>query len=315
MSKRKSSGREPFIYRAHDPTELQGVHTDLIASSLKPGEKPVYLFYSPLWDGDRCCFGISSAPASHAVAVTRDCFIVSRDFHIEGNPPSLYAIPFDRILSVELGAALLLGWLSILFVENGRVSRLSILFKTIGFEHYAAAVREYRAVAGVSCPHAPKGRRATPTKAPDRRSMKQERKVRHLILERERIISAIHSPRLWGREKRLWKFVPVCIAGDSMLLMTDLGLLFAADETDLLPEVASYGVNVWCIPHDAVRAASIIEQTKHYTRVRFLRLGLGRDSASTFLDVPFDQSCGESACNLAEALNTCIAAYRMGSID
>jgi len=84
--------------------------------------------------------------------------------------------------------------------------------------------------------------------------------------------------------------------------MTDLGLLFAADETDLLPEVSSYGVNVWCIPRDAVRTAAVIEKTMHQTRVRFLRLSLGRDSADASLDVPFARSCERIARVLARQM-------------
>lgn len=291
MSKRKSSGREPFIYRAHDPGELQGVHTDLIASALRPGEIPLYLFYSPLWDGEGCCFGITSASASHAVAVTGDRLIVSRDLHREGEPPSLYCIPYDRILSLEMGTALLLGWLSILFIEKGRLSRLSILFKTTGFNHYEAAVREYRAIAGAKCTWGERGGRTSSVKVPDEMTVPYLAKVRQLLLDRERILYSIHSPRLWGREKRLWKFAPVCIAGEGVLLMTNLGLLFAADDTDMLPNVLSYGVNVWCIPRDAVRTTAIIEKILHQTRVPFLRLSLRRDSAEAILDVPFAGSC------------------------
>jgi len=47
----RSVGREPNVYEAQTPGDLLGVHAELIASSLLPGEELRYLLYSPIWDG------------------------------------------------------------------------------------------------------------------------------------------------------------------------------------------------------------------------------------------------------------------------
>src|SRR5437667_6696230 len=114
----QSTGREPGVFRAERPEELFGVHADLIAAALTPGERLRYLLYAPIWDGGEAPFGIWSHPASHAVAVTEHRFLLSEDRHTKGIIPSVRAIPFDQVLYVELGRALLLGWFAIRFIEE-----------------------------------------------------------------------------------------------------------------------------------------------------------------------------------------------------
>ncbi len=42
----QSTGKEPQVFRAEKPEELFGVHADLIAAALTPGERLRYLLYA-----------------------------------------------------------------------------------------------------------------------------------------------------------------------------------------------------------------------------------------------------------------------------
>ena len=140
----QSSGNEPWIFRASHREELVGSHRSLMASALAVGEPIHYLLYSPSWPGRGGHFGIGGLPASHAIAVTDRRFIVTRDTH-DGSPPSTTSIPFDTILLIEKGAALLLGWLVICFAHESAPHAITILHRTTGVHHFDEAIRRWRA--------------------------------------------------------------------------------------------------------------------------------------------------------------------------
>lgn len=123
-----------------------------MAWSIHPGETLHYLLYSPIWDGRRAPFGLEALPASHAVGVMGSRFVVSVDPHDEPLPLSLQEVPFQSLLSVDIGSALLLGWLSFRFVEYDSVSKRTLLFRASGARHFEAAVRMHRSLAaGPGC--------------------------------------------------------------------------------------------------------------------------------------------------------------------
>jgi hypothetical protein len=134
----KSSGNEPWIFRASAPEELVGAHREQMASALTAGEPLRYLLYSPSWQGRGRHFGISATPASHALAVTDRRFIATRDAH-GGSPATVTSIPFADLLAIEKGSALLLAWFVARFVESGRLQTLTILHKSTGAHHFDAA--------------------------------------------------------------------------------------------------------------------------------------------------------------------------------
>ena len=68
----RSSGKELWVFRAERPEELCGMHADLVAAALTPGEQLQYVFYAPIWEGNRAPFGIPGHAASHAVAIEVD---------------------------------------------------------------------------------------------------------------------------------------------------------------------------------------------------------------------------------------------------
>ena len=142
--RRESNGRESWVFRAWHPAELLGIHADQLGCSLQAAEELRYLLYSPMWEGRGGPFGIRAAPASHAVAVTDRRFIISRDTHLDGAPPTVCSIPFKAVLCIESGTALMLAWTVIHFADTGSARSETVLHRAIGHHHFAAAVRAYR---------------------------------------------------------------------------------------------------------------------------------------------------------------------------
>lgn len=107
---RWTSGRECWVFRAEKPEQLCGYHAQLIESALAPGEPLQYLLYSPVFDAREGPFQVGGGPASHALAVTPQRLVVSRDPHAEGGSRSVTSIALGTVSSVEIGCALALGW-------------------------------------------------------------------------------------------------------------------------------------------------------------------------------------------------------------
>ncbi len=285
----RSHGHEPFVYRARRPEELLGVHAEVISTGLTEGESLRYLLYCPIWDGQKAPFGIRAEPASHALGVAQDRFLVSLNPHAEGVEPTLHVVPFNKVLLVEVGTAHLLGWFSVRFVEEGRVSRLSMLFRSVGFECFAAAVREYRTADAENHADRPshgRGRwkhvwRKIP--APHRSG------IEPVVAEGEIALGVVKTSQSWGIRKRLWQEVPVCLSCDGVLIPTNLGLIYAFDEAAVHPGMRSYGVNVTCIPRRAIAAASIRRELARSAFLGRLRLELRRSGVTLPQEITFDE--------------------------
>jgi len=67
----RSSGREPYVFRADKPGDLFGVHADLMEKTLSRDEGLLYLLYAPIFPEKKGPFGLHATPASHAVAATK----------------------------------------------------------------------------------------------------------------------------------------------------------------------------------------------------------------------------------------------------
>jgi hypothetical protein len=266
---------------------------------LSPAEPLRYLLYCPIWEGNKAPFGIHAEPASHAVAVVDNRFLISHNPHIAGIEPTLRVVPFDTVLMVELGTAHLLGWFSVQFAADGQLSRISMLFRSVGIEHFAAAVREYRI--------ADWPQRQSDTNEPagrwkpiwQRVPLPQAGAMKPVVTPGERPAAVIRTSQTWGVRRRLWKETPVCLACDGVLIATDRGLLYAADEPEISPDMRSYGVNVSCVPRRAIAAASIRQDVQHRKALGILRLELGRGGISAALDVPFDERITQRVTALA----------------
>jgi len=291
----RSSGKEPFVFSVDSPCNLVGVHANLMEEALRPEERFVHLLYSPIYPAPEAPFGIRAHPSSHAVAITDHRFIISEDRHVEGTSPTIRSIPFPRVLCLDLGNALLLGWFVVRFVDVGGPACASLLYTATGRHHFESLVRKYRAITAPV-------RRGTATARMDWSDIwahaprTQVNQLRSLIMEGEHPVRLIRSWERWGSERRKRKRRPVCLATDGILLLTDFGVIYAVDEPHARPDAHSYGVNVSCIPLDALRQARLMEKEGHATFLQCLQLVLGRDGATAHVEVPIGaESAGEAA--------------------
>jgi hypothetical protein len=284
MSRRwRSSGREPWIFRAHEPEDLCGAHAELIRSTLLPGEGLRYLLYSPIFDAEGGPFGIRGEPASHAIAVTAGRFLISTDSHRSAIPPSVEAVPFESIRWIEVGAALLLGWLVIRVADVVSRSPVIVLFRASGAHHVAAAVRAYRRSLGGIGPLERAGRPWGEVLGDTPPCLRSE--LQPLFIEDERAWGAVVAPERWISEQPGRRKVPVCLSTCSALVVADRGVLWAASEPAARPGALRFGVNVWCIAPGAVTSAALETRDSYGARVNVIALQVGR-GAETHLEIP-----------------------------
>ncbi len=293
-----SCGREVMVFPVEGPEDLPGVHPTLIGSALRPGERLHCLLYAPIWDGEGAPFGFHGEPGSHAVAVTDDRLLVSRDAHRKRLAPSLQVIPFANVLSVEFGGSLLPGWFVVRYSDGARVAAATILYEaTYGVEHFGALVRGYRAAARpVRRPPVP-----SPLAWPElwrRVAPRQAGRLRPVLVEGESLVAYACSAQTWGTRSSLWGKAPVCVAEEGALVVTDRGVVHVVNEPDLRPGIWSYGINVCCIPHEALRSCRVVEQVCAGVPLQHLRLGLARGQAAWDMDIPV----GDLSARVADCL-------------
>lgn len=287
----KSTGRESHVFRSERPEGLLGMHADLIASALKAEEKIHYLLYSPIRNASIRPFGICAVPASHALAVTDERFLISQDQHIDTIAPTVTEIPFSQVICIEIGNALLLGWLVIRFIKDGQLSDASLFYTARGSHHFERAVCEFRKMHGISQNSLSECGiiwtevwKQTPKPHTDI--------LKSIILEKEKPVSLFRATEFWGTEKRRRK--QVCLAVEGSLLVTDLGFLYAVDEQPIAPHIMSYGVNVCCIPSDSLYSVSYLEEERHGVCCPILRLKAGRPPAVISYDIPIHGSSNDN---------------------
>jgi hypothetical protein len=283
----RSSGREPFVFRANKPDDLLGVHVDLMEKTLRRDEGLFYLLYSPICQERKGPFGLHATPASHAVAVTKYRFIISEDRHMEGIAPTIQSIPFDEVFYVELGNALILGWFSIEFVVDDKRSCTTLFFPaTTGMKHFGIAVRKYRSMIGPAYDQLP----IDALDWPDIWQHTPKTEVDHLmplILKEELLFRMLRSSELWITRKRRWRSIPACLSTNGILVSTNFGFIYATEDVPVRPDVFSFGVNVSCIAFDALRSARLREKRMYGRLLPFLRLELARGNVTVDFDIPF----------------------------
>jgi hypothetical protein len=279
---RWTSGRECWVFRAHTPDELCGHHPRLIGSALVHGEPLQYLLYSPVFDAKDGPFRVGGAPGSHAVGITANAFLVSRDPHAEERRESITRIDFDTVSSVEIGCALALGWFVVRFAGPRGPASCPVLFGGQGMEHFRAVVRGYRRLGreeralGEARLDWPKVWKNVPIYI--------RTELAPLVEETERPLAMLRTPERWRTENRWWGRRPVCASASGLLVATSRGLLWAASEPRPRPEGLSFGVNVTVVRPDRVRGAAIASREN----MGVLRLRAGGKEASYDLEVPFD---------------------------
>ncbi len=92
------------------------------------------------------------------------------------------------------------------------------------------------------------------------------------------------------------------LAANATLISTNVGLIFAVEESAIRPNAFSFGVNISCIFFNAVKSAHLFKEKRDQEHRRFLRLGVGRNSVSVNFDIPFDEESYKAANNLVRYL-------------
>jgi hypothetical protein len=293
-----TSGRECWVFRAETPDELCGHHPRLIRSALAPDEPLHYLLYSPVFDAKDGPFRMGGAPGSHAVGITANAFLVSRDPHAEEPRQSITRVPLDAVSFVEIGCALALGWFVARFSGPRGPASCPVLFGGQGMEHFRAVVRAYRRL-GHEKPVESKARLGWPTVWEGTPTYIRT-EMEPLVEETERPLAMLRTPERWTAEKRWWGRRPVCASAPGLLVATSHGLLWAASEPRTTPAGLSFGVNVTVVHRERVRGAAIGSRES----MGVLRLKAGGREASHDLEVPFggdDVASAEEIVHLAKA--------------
>ncbi len=293
LSDYQSSGKEPYVFRADGPEGLIGVHARLVASALWPEEKVHYLVYAPVRKAEKAPFDIQADPESHAVAVTEQRFLISKDIHDETTAPSIESIPFDRVLYIEIGSALLLGWFVIAFEREGDLSRTSLFYTATGSHHFESAVREYRRLTEKTHSSSKEESsgwhpvfRLTPRSQVDL--------LKALITDNEKPVDILRFREKWREAEK--KNKKACLTTDGILLVTDRGgCLYITEERPISPGILAYGTNAYCLPIDAVRSAMIVEGKNKNSMTDSARLDLERTPVVFPFDIPLSREEFESA--------------------
>lgn len=288
----QSSGKESFVFRVNKPDDLRGfhiyAHADLMEKTLRHDEDLLYLLYSPIFPEKKAPFGLHAAPASHAVAVTRNRFIISENRHMKGIAPTVHSIPFDQVLYIQLGSALSLGWFAVQFAENEKPFCITLFFTVTGIEHFETLIRNYRRMAVSSFGRFPLKKDWVDIwrRAP----MTQVDRLGSLVTQEELPFISIRSSERWHLEKKRRKSVPVCLSTDGILVSTNFGFIHATDEACIRPNIFSFGVNVSCIPFDPMKSTRILQKWMHGSHLYVLRLEICRGPVIVDYDVPFDEN-------------------------
>ena len=164
----------------------------------------------------------------------------------------------------------------------------ALLYNATGRHHFAAAVREYRAlISGHVGNGLLRADQLLWTDVWSHTARYQKKDLKSLVIARERPVTWLRSGELWTTERHWRKNKLVCLTTAGICVATDYGLLSVIDEPAQQPNMSSFGVNVSCIALDAVQSATLLERTSHTILLGFLRLTLGRASVVMHFEVPF----------------------------
>lgn len=297
-----SHGREPWVYPAKHPRELQGVHAQLIAARLRPADQLRYLLYSPIWPGAEAPFGLHSWPASHGLAVTQDRFILSRNEHDAATPPVVVEIPFEHILCIEIGSALLLGWIVFRYAQENAAATVVLFCSATGLEYFAAAMRQYRTACRTQ-QNPPARQPAGTVKRVNGWPADLVRGLENLLLPDESSHAAFFAPGEWGQQIKYWRKQYVCFSAPCLMLKTDAGLLYALGEEAMRPDFLSFGVNTVGVSADALEGITVAEDANRKEPALCLRIHLRRGAVGFTQTVALGAQTHEVARRFAGAAN------------
>ena len=297
----RSRGRESYVFQANRPEGLLGVHADLMEETLRPDEGSLYLLYAPIWPGKEGPFGLHATPASHAVAVTKDRFVISENRHKEGIVPTVQSIPFDQVFYVQVGSALSLGWFSVESVVDDKPSCATLFFTATGIAHFETLVREYRRNTVANCNQFPK--KIDWVDVWHRTPMTQVDRLKSLIIKEEFPFNTLRSSEAWALKRRRWRNIPIYLSTNGILISTSFGFIHATDEPCIRPKIFSFGVNVSCVAFDALKSAQLVKKRIYGKLLHFFRLEIAHGQVSLDFDIPFDESNLKDAEDLVYFIN------------
>jgi len=288
-----SSGREPYVWRAEAPDDLPGVHAGLIGSGLRLSEPVHYLLYAPLRRAETVPFGIEAGKGSHALAITPDRFLLSRNPHCDGQTPQTYSIPFDRILKLDVGNDLLLGWFSIAFSGDEGVRRVAFFYTATGMNHVLSAVCAYR-TATVPEGMSPGGCGNSFPRADlwDRTNEAQTGLLKPVLVEGEHPVRILMSREVWCQQATGRR--PACLSMQGVFIETSGGCLHVVEEAPLRPRMLCFGVNMTMIP-GGVPVEETIGPHPRDGGLCMIRMKIGTPPAALDHDVVFDRDCEDAA--------------------
>lgn len=261
VSIRFFSGRESWVFRAASVDELCGFHADLVAQALRPHERLRYLLYSPLREAEGGPFGIADGSGSHALAVTDERVIITRDPHRPRFSRTVRSVSFSHIFAIELGEALTLGWLVLLFASDDRVASETVFFQSSGIHLFRTAVRLVR-------------RNGTATGRIDPQTAEWERllapsplflrnQLVPMLLEDERPECVVHSDERWTASGRSTR----CVSPHGVYAVTDRAMLITESERPGQPGTLVFAVRVVNVPRQVIRGARIISHDPSDARI------------------------------------------------
>jgi hypothetical protein len=233
------------VFKAHSTGELSGTHRRLIRSALSDDEIRC-LIVSPIWEAQEVLFGIRAEPASYAVAVTENQFVISKDSPRELSP-KIIRIPFHRIVRLELGFTLLTGRVVLHFLDNERRSALPLLYPANGTFCFAAAIREYRSKS-ISDHNNPLLDYIPGDDGWRRLEFPQRQAIEAIMTHRERRLRSTYWAEHWTISAGFWSRRPACTAPASLILLTDRGIIRATRQAPAKPKAPRYGLRITSIP-------------------------------------------------------------------
>jgi hypothetical protein len=290
VTSRFFNGRESWVFRAHALDELCGHHPDLVEKVLPPGEAITYLVYSPLRKVDAGPFELRGPGGSHALAITRDRIIISRDPHQPGLPRTVCQVPFASILTIELGEALALVWFVVRFAEAGKLASETVFFQSSGIEHFRGAVQAWRA-------------NGIPTAASDRDADAWEsicaqappylrNQLAPLILEGERPRAVLKIDETWC--PTAGHRIPTCASAAAACVITDRACLLVQSERPYQPGALVFAVNATGLEHRALRAITLTKDGARFPELMTLVLDTQIESVERQVKLPVGRTSSDA---------------------
>ncbi len=137
-----SNGHEPRPFKVAHPNDLYEPHRSLICDRLGD-ETPLLTLYCPVWEGGNGIWGHQNPRASSAVSLTERHWFISLNKHKQ-HSAQIFQIDHRNVIAVEIGQALLLGWLRINFWDGKNANQTDLLFNAHIFPDFGQLLSLWR---------------------------------------------------------------------------------------------------------------------------------------------------------------------------